>query len=350
MNLQTHKTTKVIKKIPTGAYWAMAGVVCLAGSIGTICQFTKASSSEYSLTGNSVELNGQSDGTATVALKTSVARTYVAIQGTWSLHEVVTTGATQTSYLSLSGMKRGGSITASYGTNGVTAWTPEDGIGMPVVAGGEVLTATYTVDKDTPAGTYKVSFSNGLFTYDANGVDEDEADIIANDATITVTRSEQSGDDSGSGGTDDGGDSGGGSTDGGGTDSGDDSGSGDGSTDGGGTDGGDSGSADDDSSDGGNTDGGSTDGGNTDSGDSNDEDGDGSSAPSGGSTTPTTPSGSSGSTDGELLVPDTGEILKDSTGANVTVISVVAIAVIAFASAIVVQLKNRKTITFNKTK
>ena len=194
MQTQIHKTQKTSTRI----YLALAGTLCLASGIGILglnYNPTYASASEYSLDGSSITLDGTNDGSASVTLKTSVARSYVAIQGTWSTKEVVDSGETQTSYLTLSGVKRGGSTTMTYGSNGVCAWTPEDGNGMSVAANSSVLTATYTVDKDTPEGTYKISFSEGLFTYDVNGSDVDEDDTIALDTTITVTRSSGSSDD-----------------------------------------------------------------------------------------------------------------------------------------------------------
>lgn len=196
MKLQTTKTQKILNKIPAKLCLAASGVLCLAGGIGMTYRPTHAILSEYSLAGSNVTLDGEHDGSATVALKTSVARTYTAIQGTYSLHEAVGSEEDPT-YLSLSGMTRGGSIATAYGeTNGVVAWTPDPGAdGMSVVANGEVLTATYTVDKDTPAGTYTISFSDGLFTYDVSGSDVEEEDTIALDATVTVTRDTTGGDD-----------------------------------------------------------------------------------------------------------------------------------------------------------
>ncbi len=189
MKLRTNKTKRVLRKAPTKLYMAISGILCLVGITGIAYHFAQASSSEYSLTENNVVLDGQHDGTTTIRLKTSTTRTYSAIQGTWSLHEVVNSGATQTSYLSLSGMTRGESTTVDYGQNGTYAWASETEEGvLPVAANGSVLTATYTIDKDTPAGTYKISFSEGFLTYYVNGTDVDEDDIIAADATITVTR------------------------------------------------------------------------------------------------------------------------------------------------------------------
>ena len=160
-------------------------IFCLVSNIWTVYHFVHASSSEYSLVSSNIALDGTSDATIVIPLKTSVARSYVAIQGTWSTNETA-----QTSYFGLSSISRGGSAPMTFGANGTCAWTPETGNGMSVASGGEVLSATYTVNKDTPAGTYAVSFSNGLFTYDINGADVDENDVISSIATITVTRSD----------------------------------------------------------------------------------------------------------------------------------------------------------------
>ena len=115
MQLQTHKTKRILNKLPVKECLAITGAICLVvGSIGMTYRFTKASQSEYSLTAENVTLDGEHDGSATVALKTSVARNYVAIQGTFSLHEVVESSPTQTPYFNLSGIKRGGT-TAMHG-------------------------------------------------------------------------------------------------------------------------------------------------------------------------------------------------------------------------------------------
>lgn len=190
MQLKTHLKTKIAKQLPVKACLIASALSCLTGSVWVTCRLTRASQAEYTTTTASVTLDGENNGSATVALKTATARTYVAIQGTWSINEVVGSGSTQTSYLTLSAMKRGGTTAMAYGANGTGAWTPEDGVGMSVLAGGDVLSATYTIDKDTPAGTYAVSFSNGLFTYDVNDSDVDEEDTIASSTTITVTRND----------------------------------------------------------------------------------------------------------------------------------------------------------------
>ena len=281
MKSNTHKT-QILKR----TCLAMSGALFLAGSIGTTYQFTQASAAQYSTTGDSVTLDGENDGSATVVLKTSVARTYVAIQGTWSLHEEVETNATQTNYLTLTGMKRGGTTAMSFGaTNGTGAWTPEDGNGMAVAANGAVISATYTVDKDTPAGTYTISFSEGLFTYDINNEDVDEADEIASDATITVTRSDNNGGNNG-----------------------DDNGGNNGNT------GGDNGETGDDN------------GANptTTDGDSEDDD------------------------DSGLGVPNTGKITGENNGANATILSIASFAAAAVLLVIGLQTKGHKKVNFDK--
>ena len=200
MKIKSSKTQ--IKQISTRTGVAALGTLLLVGSIGMTCQLTNAAATNYSLTGSSVALNGTANGTATVTLKNALAKTYVAIQGNWSTSEEVETGETQTSYLTLSGLKLGSSTTLTFdSTTGTVAWTPLDGNGVAIPANGSLITATYTVDKDTPAGSYKVIFTDepdGVITYDENGTDVDEADAITLNATITVTRSGSSGDGDGS--------------------------------------------------------------------------------------------------------------------------------------------------------
>ena len=155
MKTQINKRQELVERVSVKARLAAASVLCLAGGVGMTYSLTQASASEYSLSGASVELNGQSNGTATVALKTSTARTYVDFQGTWSTHEVVDTGETQTNYLTLSSMAMSGSSALSYNaSNGVCTFVPLDGSVASVAAGGNVMTATYTVDKD---GNYNIT-------------------------------------------------------------------------------------------------------------------------------------------------------------------------------------------------
>lgn len=190
------KRTENKKRKPSAkAFLAALIAVCFAGNIGIARSSVHASASEYSLAGSTVTIDGTKDGSAKVALKTSKARNYVAIQAAWSLHEI-NSGSSQTSYLSLSGMTRGGSTNQQYGENGVTSWAAEDENGISVAANGGVLTATYKVDKNTPEGTYQVSLSNGLFTYHINGADVDEDDTINLNATVTVKRGEPNSDNS----------------------------------------------------------------------------------------------------------------------------------------------------------
>ena len=182
------------KKMPIGACLAVSGALLVVGSVGVVYNPTLAITSDYSLDDNSITLDGEHDGSVAVALKTSVARSFTAIEGTWSLHEVVEPGATATSYLDLSGMKRDGTTDIEYGlSNGKGAWTSLSASDyMTVAANGEILSAIYTVDKNTPAGVYKISLSDGLLSYDEAGteIDEDELNL---DATVTVTRSEATG-------------------------------------------------------------------------------------------------------------------------------------------------------------
>lgn len=284
--MKTKKQEKSNKK-----YWIAAGALCLASSVGVFYHPTHASQAEYTLAGTSVNLNGTDGGSVNVALKTSVARTYVSMQGTFSTHEVVGTGEDQTSYFVLKEMKRGGNtpITDFNANTGIGMWTPTDGNGMSVAANGEVLSGVYTIDKDTPAGTYTIRFSNGIFQYDVNGTDVDEADTIANTATITVTRNAP----------DDGGDDG--------DDGGDDGGDEDGNEDG-------------------------------------DEDGDEDDSPA---IVPSNTTTDGSSTTG-LAVPDTGQMTEENNSANVAMISIATIISTIALGLAVVKTKAHKKVSFRK--
>ena len=317
MQIHTNKSTKILKKIPTKACLLTSGALLVAGSIGaTYCltqASTPASASGYSLTNSSVVLDGVNDGSATVALTTSVARAYTAANGVLSLHEIVSAGAAQTEHLSLSSMTYGGLEEGSINAgNGAIAWSAglNDVNGASIAAGGNVFTATYTVNKNTPAGTYKISFSDGSFMYQINGseVDDDNNGNIASEATITVTRNETGNN----------------------TDTGDDSNNA--------NTGGETNNNEGDSSEPSGNSESETEGSTNDSSDDN----------SAVAAAETSSDSDSGTKTGGLAVPDTGRVSQDNKGASAIVISVVSVVAVAVLSVAAIQLKNHKKIDFKK--
>ena len=129
----------------------------------------------------SVELDGTKDVTVTVGLVCTKDLTVYGIEGVWE---------EDSDYLSLNAL---GSDKLSFNVSegnyadlgtGKVLWTDAAFEGKGVMASGQkILTATYTVKQNTPAGEYKVRFVRDVFTgSDAN---PDEVDVVY-EATIKV--------------------------------------------------------------------------------------------------------------------------------------------------------------------
>ena len=129
----------------------------------------------------SVELDGTKDVTVTVGLVCTKDLTVYGIEGVWK---------EDSDYLSLNAL---GSDKLSFNVSegnyadlgtGKVLWTDAAFEGKGVMASGQkILTATYTVKQNTPAGEYKVRFVRKVFT--GSDGNPDEAEVVY-EATIKV--------------------------------------------------------------------------------------------------------------------------------------------------------------------
>lgn len=140
--------------------------------------------SDYALTGGSVTLDGTADRLIDVKFISVSGGSFYSFSGDWSKTETEGGG-----YLTLSALtsEKASVATENDVGSGRTVWldmtysTP-----ITVAAGGAIWTATYTVDKNAPSGTYTVTLNvDGCTAGDYNA---DPAGLLT--AVITVTRSD----------------------------------------------------------------------------------------------------------------------------------------------------------------
>lgn len=132
---------------------------------------------DYALTGGTVTVDGTADKTVNVVFSAKSAVTVIALQGSF---------AENSDYLTLSSYISPVELT---GTNyfdtpsGAFVYADAALEGYAVSANGNVMTAVYTIAKDTPAGTYEVTLNlKTVQDYDFNEVKNQTYT-----ATITVT-------------------------------------------------------------------------------------------------------------------------------------------------------------------
>lgn len=144
-----------------------------------------ASASDYSLTNKTVVLDGENDGEVEISLVTAAGGTFYALQSNWTLSE-----KENSSYFTLSNLVAGGTASPSENNpaTGNIVWADSSYTGFSVAAGGAIWKAKYTIDKDTPAGTYTVGLTIDAITGGTAGFDSDEN--IPLTAIITVERQE----------------------------------------------------------------------------------------------------------------------------------------------------------------
>ena len=116
---------------------------------------------------------------------TAAGGTFYALQSNWTLSE-----KENSSYFTLSNLVAGGTASPSENNpaTGNVVWTDATYTGFSVAAGGAIWKAKYTIDKDTPAGTYTVGLTIDAITGGTAGFDSDEN--IPLTAIITVERQE----------------------------------------------------------------------------------------------------------------------------------------------------------------
>lgn len=171
---------------------AMLLVITLVVQIITI--HSKATASDYSLSDKTVVLDGENDGTVEVNLVTQAGGSFSGLEASWTKSEVdkTTHVAPSQKYFTLSNLTAGGTTSPdpmeNSASTGRVVWTDSSFTGFSVSPQGAVWKATYTVDKDTPAGKYYVGLSIDAITGGTSGNDSDED--IQLTAEITVERDE----------------------------------------------------------------------------------------------------------------------------------------------------------------
>ncbi len=142
-----------------------------------------AAASDYVLTGGSVTVDGTEDKTVEVAFTSVKGGTYYSFSGNWSLKETQ-----DSSYLTLTALSKPKGATENSTETGRTQWTDMSfSDGLTVAANGAIWTATYTVDKNTPSGTYTVSLNVDGITGGSAGFNAETDAQGLKTATITVT-------------------------------------------------------------------------------------------------------------------------------------------------------------------
>lgn len=141
-------------------------------------------------TGGEVTLDGTNPGTVTVYWTGTGNQNIYAVEGSWSLKETESTN-----YLSLTAM--GSEVLTFTGMNyvdvptGKVVWTDDSFSNPGVVSNGkQLLSATYKVAADTPAGTYTVQYSSALLVGDDY---ENDKTAVKAEPKIVVKRSGGSG-------------------------------------------------------------------------------------------------------------------------------------------------------------
>ena len=137
---------------------------------------------DFVLKGGTVAVDGTEDKTVNVVFEAEKAVTVIALQGTFTDESDYLTLSDKVSPITLSG-------TNYFDTaSGTVVYADAALEGYAVAANGNVMTAVYTVDKNTPTGTYEVNFSLvSVQDYDFNKVN----DRIYT-ATISVTNNSTS--------------------------------------------------------------------------------------------------------------------------------------------------------------
>ena len=171
------------------------GISILVGSLCILFLFVGAISNvfavtDYYMTNVSVELDGENDGSATINLKTPVEAVIFSIQGQfWT--------GTSGGEFTLNTLTPAAGITPSSNAvaDGIVLWQDSSWMNpLELEADGTLWSATYTVDKDTPAGEYTFCIENTRINREifVNGDYDYPTENIGNVCgTVTVTRSDE---------------------------------------------------------------------------------------------------------------------------------------------------------------
>lgn len=135
-----------------------------------------------------VTLNGTDSQTVTVSLMTKEALDCYGIEGTWDISEKDGVG-----YIRLTDLAFNQTLPVNeyrdfaYAITGEVQWANDTFDMIEMLEGYTIMTATYTVDANTPAGTYVVRFIKDVYTGADGEPTENQEELAVN---ITVTHHE----------------------------------------------------------------------------------------------------------------------------------------------------------------
>lgn len=162
---------------------ALSIILVLALACSLFAGAALAAANDYVLSGGSVTVDGTADQTVDVVFTSVKGGTFYSFEADWSMKETESS-----SYLKLSALTsdKASAAMENSADTGRTVWTDMSfSNGLTVAANGAIWTATYTVDKNTPSGTYTVSLNVKGFTGSDFNPDTDAQGLRT--ATITVT-------------------------------------------------------------------------------------------------------------------------------------------------------------------
>ncbi len=179
-----------ISKIIARALTIIAPLIAATGIYSATLADSNISSSDFAVTSPSVELDGENDGTVSITFSGPTSGTLYALDGTWdtTVTSDSSTILTLASITPADGATSTGTTITNNTTTGQYMWIDLTVAGLSI-SDGNILTATYTVDKDTPSGTYDVEFYVDSIAYGSSA--DDTATGFTLTSTVTVSRVER---------------------------------------------------------------------------------------------------------------------------------------------------------------
>lgn len=168
---------------------AILSVFVVVGAVRFVHAASTLTTSDFSLSDASVELDGSNDGSVEITFNAETSGILYALDSTWD----TSITSDSSTIFTLASIASASAITSSSGTvitnnisTGQYSWIDMTVAGASI--SDNILTATYTVDKDTPSGTYDVEFYVDAIAYGSSA--DDSGTELTFTATITVTRAD----------------------------------------------------------------------------------------------------------------------------------------------------------------
>ena len=171
----------MLKKYKRGILITWLMLILLSGIV--VSNIVFASASDYSLSNKEVALNGRDDGEVEITFNTAKSGSFYAIEAIWNTKEE------GTSYFELTDLVANSGANPSYIFNNnvsdgrILYDDPDVAAGFSVSANGNLWTAKYKIDKDTPAGNYQIKLHVNAII--GNSDETEEFDLSS---TVTITR------------------------------------------------------------------------------------------------------------------------------------------------------------------